>query len=247
MIQISVTVVHSFMYIDSIALKPTKLMSSIGNHSLDFGYSSGVVKSAKKNRQRDLEALMSKPKITPEDSLWLNDLILRVSTDKDRVAFKELFQHFAPRIKGFFQGQGSSPEKADEVVQEAMVNVWRKAHLFDPTKAKASTWIFTIARNSRIDLLRKENRPEPDYSDPTFHAADEPRPDEVYERENEAKKLKAILDGLPAEQQKVLRLAFFEEKAHVEIAEELNLPLGTVKSRIRLAFKRLRSELGENE
>jgi RNA polymerase sigma-70 factor (ECF subfamily) len=95
--------------------------------------------------------------------------------------------------------------------------------------------------------LRKENRPEPDYSDPTFYSVDEPRPDEVFEREDEAQKLKAILEGLPEEQQKVLKLAFFEEKAHVEIAEELNLPLGTVKSRIRLAFKRLRSELGENE
>ena len=235
------------MYIDSVALKPTEVLSSRGSKSLIDSFRLRCRETAEKNRQRDLKASMSKPKTVTDETTWLNDLILRVSVGKDRIAFRELFQHFAPRIKGFFQGQGSSPDKADEVVQEAMVNVWRKAHLFDPSKAKASTWIFTIARNSRIDLLRKENRPEPDYSDPTFHAADEPRPDEVYERENEAKKLKAILDGLPAEQQKVLRLAFFEEKAHVEIAEELNLPLGTVKSRIRLAFKRLRSELGENK
>jgi RNA polymerase sigma-70 factor (ECF subfamily) len=235
------------MYIDSVALKPTEVLSSRGSKSLIDSFGSGVEKPAEKNRQRDLKASMSKPKTVTDETTWLNDLILRVSVGKDRIAFRELFQHFAPRIKGFFQGQGSSPDKADEVVQEAMVNVWRKAHLFDPSKAKASTWIFTIARNSRIDLLRKENRPEPDYSDPTFYSVDEPRPDEVFEREDEAQKLKAILDGLPAEQQKVLRLAFFEEKAHVEIAEELNLPLGTVKSRIRLAFKRLRSELGENK
>jgi RNA polymerase sigma-70 factor (ECF subfamily) len=235
------------MYIDSIALKSTEVLSSSGSQSLSYSFGSSVEKPAEKNRQRDLKASMSKPKTVTDETTWLNDLILRVSTDKDKIAFRELFQYFAPRIKGFFQGQGSSPDKADEVVQEAMVNVWRKAHLFDPSKAKASTWIFTIARNSRIDLLRKENRPEPDYSDPTFHSVDEPRPDEVFEREDEAQKLKAILEGLPAEQQKVLKLAFFEEKAHVEIAEELNLPLGTVKSRIRLAFKRLRSELGENE
>ena len=235
------------MYIDSIALKPTEVPSSSGSQSLSYSFGSSVEKPAEKNRQRDLKASMSKPKTVTDETTWLNDLILRVSVGKDRIAFRELFQHFAPRIKGFFQGQGSSPDKADEVVQEAMVNVWRKAHLFDPSKAKASTWIFTIARNSRIDLLRKENRPEPDYSDPTFYSVDEPRPDEVFEREDEAQKLKATLDGLPAEQQKVLKLAFFEEKAHVEIAEELNLPLGTVKSRIRLAFKRLRSELGENE
>ena len=235
------------MYIDQIALKPTEVLSSSGSQSLTYSFGSSVEKPAEKNRQRDLKASMSKPKTVTDETTWLNDLILRVSTDKDKTAFRELFQYFAPRIKGFFQGQGSSPDKADEVVQEAMVNVWRKAHLFDPSKAKASTWIFTIARNSRIDLLRKENRPEPDYSDPTFYSVDEPRPDEVFEREDEAQKLKATLDGLPAEQQKVLKLAFFEEKAHVEIAEELNLPLGTVKSRIRLAFKRLRSELGENE
>ena len=157
-----------------------------------------------------------------------------------------MFSHFAPRIKGFFQGQGSSSDKADEVVQEAMVNVWRKSHLFDPTKAKASTWIFTIARNARIDLLRKENRPEPDFTDPSFFTDSEPQPDEIYERDDEAQRLQVVLAQLPEEQSKVLRLAFFEQKAHAEIAEELELPLGTVKSRIRLAFKRLRKELGEN-
>ena len=170
----------------------------------------------------------------------------KVAVNQDREAFKELFTHFAPRIKGFFQGQGSSSDKADEVVQEAMVNVWRKSHLFDPTKAKASTWIFTVARNARIDLLRKENRPEPDFTDPSFFTDSEPQPDEIYERDDEAQRLKVVLAQLPEEQSKVLRLAFFEQKAHAEIAEELELPLGTVKSRIRLAFKRLRKELGEN-
>ena len=180
------------------------------------------------------------------DADYLNGLLKRVAANQDREAFKELFTHFAPRIKGFFQGQGSSSDKADEVVQEAMVNVWRKSHLFDPTKAKASTWIFTVARNARIDLLRKENRPEPDFTDPSFFTDSEPQPDEIYERDDEAQRLRVVLAQLPEEQSKVLRLAFFEQKAHAEIAEELELPLGTVKSRIRLAFKRLRKELGEN-
>jgi RNA polymerase sigma-70 factor (ECF subfamily) len=190
---------------------------------------------------------MAKSSDLSSDTQYLNGLLNKVAVNQDRVAFKELFTYFAPRIKGFFQGQGSSADKADEVVQEAMVNVWRKSHLFDPNKAKASTWIFTIARNSRIDLLRKENRPEPDFTDPSFLMDEEPRPDEIYERDDEAKKLQVVLAQLPEEQSEVLRLAFFEQKAHAEIAEELSLPLGTVKSRIRLAFKRLRKELGENQ
>ena len=197
--------------------------------------------------QMDARTSIPESQSLKSDTDYLNGLLKKVAVSQDREAFKELFTHFAPRIKGFFQGQGSSSDKADEVVQEAMVNVWRKSHLFDPTKAKASTWIFTVARNARIDLLRKENRPEPDFTDPSFFTDSEPQPDEIYERDDEAQRLQVVLAQLPEEQSKVLRLAFFEQKAHAEIAEELELPLGTVKSRIRLAFKRLRKELGENE
>ena len=198
------------------------------------------------SNQMDARASTVKNEGLKSDADHLNGLLIKVAVSQDKEAFKELFTHFAPRIKGFFQGQGSSSDKADEVVQEAMVNVWRKSHLFDPTKAKASTWIFTVARNARIDLLRKENRPEPDFTDPSFFTDSEPQPDEIYERDDEAQRLQVVLAQLPEEQSKVLRLAFFEQKAHAEIAEELELPLGTVKSRIRLAFKRLRKELGEN-
>ena len=114
--------------------------------------------------QKDAPTPMLNSGNTSTDSEHLNGLLEKVAVNQDKEAFKELFTHFAPRIKGFFQGQGSSSDKADEVVQEAMVNVWRKSHLFDPAKAKASTWIFTVARNARIDLLRKENRPEPDFT-----------------------------------------------------------------------------------
>ena len=202
---------------------------------------------AESSDQIDARTPMLKRGDPSSDTEYLNGLLKKVAVSQDKEAFKELFTHFAPRIKGFFQGQGSSSDKADEVVQEAMVNVWRKSHLFDPTKAKASTWIFTVARNARIDLLRKENRPEPDFTDPSFFTDSEPQPDEIYERDDEAQRLQIVLAQLPEEQSKVLRLAFFEQKAHAEIAEELELPLGTVKSRIRLAFKRLRKELGENE
>ena len=172
-------------------------------------------------------------------------LIVAVATRRDRKAFKSLFDHFAPRIKGFCQNNGSTADRADEVVQEAMVNVWRKAHLFDPAKASAGAWIFAIARNSRIDLIRKEKRPEADTTDPYFDQATPDDPFSVLEMERKSNRLRSFVEKLPSEQQQVLRLAFFEEKPHSEVADELKIPLGTVKSRIRLAFKRIKSEYGE--
>ena len=176
-----------------------------------------------------------------EQSSW----IVAVAERRDRKAFKQLFDYFAPRIKGFCQNNGSTSDRADEVVQEAFVNIWRKAELFDPGKASAGAWIFAIARNSRIDLIRKENRPEVDTTDPFFDQSEPENPLAVLETERRSKKLRSFVKDLPAEQQQVLKLSFFEEKAHSEIANELGIPLGTVKSRIRLAFKRIRSELGE--
>ena len=176
-----------------------------------------------------------------EQSRW----IVAVAESRDRKAFKQLFNYFAPRIKGFCQNNGSTADRADEVVQEAFVNVWRKASLFDPKKASAGAWIFAIARNSRIDLIRKENRPEADTTDPFFDQNEPESPLAGLETERKSKIIRNFVKDLPAEQQQVLKLAFFEEKAHSEVAEELGIPLGTVKSRIRLAFKRIRSELGE--
>lgn len=173
-------------------------------------------------------------------------LLSKVAEHQDKAAFQSLFEHFAPRIKAFIQRKGTDPETAEEVVQEAMVNVWRKARQFDPAKASASTWIFTIARNVRIDLLRKAMRPEPDMNDPALVPDPEPLAHDKLAHEQDASRLKRALSGLPSDQQEVLRLAFFEEKAHAEVARELNIPLGTVKSRIRLAFNRVRSELGDN-
>ena len=141
--------------------------------------------------------------------------------------------------------QGTRGQLADEVIQETMVRIWRKAGQFDPARASASTWIFTIARNIRIDLIRKANRPEPDMNDPAFVPDPEPLPHDRLSREQEAGRLLDIVADLPAEQQEVLRLAFFEEKSHPEVAAELGIPLGTVKSRIRLAMKRIRNEFGD--
>lgn len=174
-------------------------------------------------------------------------LMTAVARDKDKEAFRKLFDHFAPRLQGFLMGSGSDPHLAEEIAQEAMVSVWRKAQQFDPDKAAVSTWIFTIARNARIDHLRRAKRPEPDVNDPAFASEPEPQPHDLVSQEQEATRLRRIIAQLPEEQQVVLRLAYFEEKPHSEVAKELDIPLGTVKSRIRLAIGRIRTELGDVE
>jgi len=175
----------------------------------------------------------------------MESYLVSIAESRDRNAFKKLFAAFAPKIKSFAMRNGVGPELAEEVVQETFIRVWRKAEQFDPTKASASTWLYTIARNQRIDLLRKRHRPEPDYEDPAFIPEPELQPTEVIVRNQEASRLKECIDALSPEQQEVLKLSFMEELPHVEVAEKLGIPLGTVKSRIRLAMKHIRSEIGD--
>lgn len=173
--------------------------------------------------------------------------IVSVARARDRTAFSALFDHFAPRLKAFFMARGASPDLAEEIVQETMVTVWHKAEQFDPGRAAAATWVFAIARNKRTDLLRRRARPEADMTDPAI--APEPPADgfDTLSGEEEARRLRAAVDTLPPEQTSILRLAFYEEKTHQRIAEDLGLPLGTVKSRIRLAMTRIRAVLGPEE
>ena len=142
--------------------------------------------------------------------------------------------------------KGTSSSAAEEIVQETMIKVWRKAEQFDPSRASASTWIFTIARNTRIDVLRKIIRPEPDVNDPAFEPSAEPLPSDLLGRSQEAAAIREAIAELSVEQQDVLRLGYFEERPHPEIAKALKIPLGTVKSRIRLALKNIRSNFGES-
>jgi RNA polymerase sigma-70 factor (ECF subfamily) len=163
----------------------------------------------------------------------------------DKAAFARLYRHYAPRLKAYCQRQGSDAETAEELAQEAMVSVWRKAASFDPAKASVSTWLFTIVRNKRIDMLRRENRPELTAED--FEVLTEPEPSaaESVEAAHEAEEIGQTLERLPAEQKLVLMKAFYEDKSHSVIAAETGLPLGTVKSRIRLALSRLKVMVGE--
>ncbi len=176
----------------------------------------------------------------------LNALLLRVAR-QDRQAFVALFHHFAPRLKSFLQKMGADAGAAEEIIQDVMVSVWRRAESFDPTLATASTWIFAIARNRRIDRLRQERRPEVDPDDPALVPDPEDPADRALLLEEESERLHRAIRLLPPEQADLLRMAYFEDKAHSAIATERNLPLGTVKSRLRLALARLRKVLGEEQ
>ncbi|HEY7976818.1 MAG TPA: sigma-70 family RNA polymerase sigma factor [Rhizomicrobium sp.] len=171
-------------------------------------------------------------------------LLATLAAKRDRAAFEILFVHFAPRVKSYLLRLGASAALADDLAQEAMLTMWRKAELFDPAKASASTWVFTIARNLRIDAIRRERRPEFDPNDPAFVPDDEPQADARMVREGEDARLRAALTKLSADQAQVIQMSFFSEKPHSQIARELGLPLGTVKSRLRLAMARIKGALG---
>ncbi|MFL2765347.1 MAG: sigma-70 family RNA polymerase sigma factor [Paracoccaceae bacterium] len=169
------------------------------------------------------------------------ELIKKVETLKDTSAFEELFNHFAPRVKAFLMKSGADPQMAEECSQEVMATVWRKAHLFDPARASVSTWIFTIARNKKIDAIRKLNRPEPEQLYPEQDY--EPDQEEVVELQQETERLATALGELPEKQRVLIEKAYLGELSHSEIAEITGLPLGTIKSRIRLALEKLRHSM----
>ena len=176
------------------------------------------------------------------------DLIEAIASCQDRAAFAGLFRFYAPRIKAFIMKGGADAESAQEVAQEAMIMVWRKAATFDRARASAATWIYTMARNKRIDLLRRTGRPPIDSEDwLTIFAPENEEADKSVLAGQTYTRLKELMDGLSAEQLLVIRKAFFEDKTHTAIAEELALPLGTVKSRIRLALQRLKRALDKKE
>ncbi len=178
------------------------------------------------------------------DNHWVL-LLTRIRRDQDQAAFAELFRHFAPRVKGFLVRAGTPDALAEELSQEVMATVWRKAGLFDPSRASVATWIFTIARNRRIDLARRSARPEPE--DLPWGPEAEPDQADVLAFQQEAAALAEALAALPAKQRDLVERAYFGDLTHAEIAEQTGLPLGTVKSRIRLALEKLRHELSRAE
>lgn len=175
---------------------------------------------------------------TNEKRLQWVDHMVRIRESQDRAAFADLFAHFAPRVKGFLMKSGADATLAEECAQDVMATVWLKSHLFDPTRASVATWIFTIARNRRIDILRKERRPEPE--DLTWGPEAEPEQADAMALQQESEILGRALQDLPPAQRDLIEKAYFGDMTHSEIASITGLPLGTIKSRIRLALERLR-------
>jgi RNA polymerase sigma factor (sigma-70 family) len=160
----------------------------------------------------------------------------------DRAAFARVFAFYGPRVKAYLRRLGAEDAVAEDLTQDVMLAIWRRAQQFDRSRAALSTWVYTIARNKRIDALRRERRPDFDPEDPALVGEAElaPRGDRFAEAEQARRQVMQAVEQLPAEQAQLLRIFYFEEKPHSVIADELGLPLGTVKSRLRLALGKLR-------
>ena len=173
----------------------------------------------------------------------LADLLMRVAEVRDKTAFAQLFEHFGPRVKGFMMRKGADAELAEDLAQDTMITVWRKAHMYSREKGTVSTWIFTIARNRRIDWARRsDNMQHADIAD-YDQASDDPNSDETVTSQQEAKFVAEAIEELPDDQKQVISMAFMEDLTQMEISTRLNLPLGTVKSRMRLAYQKLARSL----
>ncbi len=170
-------------------------------------------------------------------------LMEAVAIHKDKAAYGELFAYYGPRVKAYLMRLGADNTLAEELAQDVMVTVWRKADLFDRTQASVSTWLFRVARNKRIDAIRRTTKPELDPNDPLLLPSAPPAADQVITGAERDQLVRAAIVELPEEQRQLLQQAFYDGLSHREIAEQTGTPLGTVKSRLRLAFLKLRSKL----
>lgn len=172
-------------------------------------------------------------------------LIIAIARTSDREAFVLLFDHFSPRVKALLMQRGTPADLAEELAQETLLTVWRKAALFDPSRAGASTWIATIARNLRIDAARREKRSRlSTVYDILEQEGEAPeQPDQLMAGTERDALVRTALTSLSTDQYTVVKLAFLEGLTHQDVATRLSIPLGTVKSRLRLAMARLRGAL----
>ena len=191
---------------------------------------------------RFLTVTLNQPREVMPTSEELNTLVHAVGASGDRQAFAALFKHFAPRVKAFLMRLGSTESVAEELVQETMITVWRKAAMFNPVQAAASTWTFTIARNLRIDHFRRQGQRE--VASDSIEVDDTPDTaptlDDQVRTGRRERGVREAMCRLSPEQAQIVRLSFYEEHAHARIALELGIPLGTVKSRVRLAVNHMR-------
>ena len=177
------------------------------------------------------------------ETISLEALILAVAQQRDRQAFTVLFDHFAPRVKAFLQRGGTSGASAEDMMQDVLLTVWNKAAQFDPRRASAQAWVFGIARNLKIDAIRRSRVPLPDLDLP--QAEPDPLSDALVAARQSSRLVRQAIQALPAEQIEVLKLSYFEDMSHGDIEKALGVPLGTIKSRLRLAMAKLRQVLKE--
>jgi len=175
----------------------------------------------------------------------LVDWLKAVAERRDREAFGHLYGHFAPRVKSYMTRQGADAAMADDLAQETLVQIWRKAEQYDPDKAAPAAWIFRVARNLQIDKYRRRKLHEVELTEEADRVESAAENHERSIEQPDADKLRKLVSELPGEQMDVVRLSFFEGLSHAEIGEHLSIPLGTVKSRLRLAFGKLRTAMGE--
>ena len=184
------------------------------------------------------------PAAQPKDEAYWSAQLVAVGRERDRTAFAALFRQYAPRIKAFLMRTGLAEPVAEDCMQDVMVTIWRKAHMFDPARASVATWLFTIARNRKIDLIRRARRPEPE--DLPWGPEPEPAQVDALAFQEEGRRLAQAVAQLPPKQRELIERAFYGDLSHTEIAADTGLPLGTIKSRIRLAIARLRHAM-DNE
>ncbi len=175
------------------------------------------------------------------ENAWA-ELLSRVATQRDKRAFTRLYEDFAGRIRGFLLARGASTAEADELLQACLFQVWDKAGLYNPRLGGVATWIFRIVRNRYVDHLRRQRTQ--DRVVPEVWLADAMPPPEL---DQDRARVRQALNQLPSRQAQVLYMSFYQGKSHGEIARELGLPLGSVKSSLRLAFNKLRRCLGEEQ
>jgi len=195
-------------------------------------------------KERPVTTLDQKPaKAEGRKDPW-GALLEKVGKHQDRAAYHALFEHFAPQIKYYAISNGIA-NHAEELVQEVFISIWRRSCLYDWRKAAASTWIFTIARNQRIDMLRKLQRRSAEMAVETedlwqIPGENEDEPVTSLHRLMSERRIRESLSHLPEEQITVIAKVYMEHKSHQMVADELGIPLGTVKSRVRLALNKLR-------
>jgi RNA polymerase sigma-70 factor (ECF subfamily) len=183
---------------------------------------------------------------TSEDGRF-SDLIERIALTADREAFTVIFAYYGPRVKAYLLRLGLDGAQAEELAQDVMVAVWRKAASFDRRQASATTWIYRIARNRRIDVFRRAKRAMLDAHDPAFQPSPETAPDSAAQTAQREDQVRRAINELPPEQRDLVRDAFYKDLSHGQIAEKTGIPLGTVKSRLRLAFAKLKLQLDDDQ